>query len=944
MASARALLVVAVYLCVNCINCDIETTTAGNTSVHKINSHRPYLEDVSYHGEIDENTNSVNLHPHIFAKDDDDGVNGQICTFHVLDETVPFRIDLIDTVTGQGSIVVLDPERIDCERQPEWKFEIQAGDCGKTARFSHKSTVHIVMADINDNKPYFNKIAYEAAVDEGKILYNFTQVEALDDDCSPQYSKICEYEIITPDVPFVIDNKGMISSTKPLDPSNVASHVFSVAAYDCGNKKSDAVTVTVTVNRLCTQGIKGISKRIEYMPNSDNHIIGPKSFLELCAPSKCNSSSISMTFDLDTDHIVMGCDRDTYSVAAQRQMCNAPDEIVDLLPTPNVGEKWTEDLQTDDGHENTQVYKFDGEDSHVSIPDKFVPKNLTSTFSITTWMKHGPSKDVKETILCYSDAEGMNRHHLSLYIHNCRLVLLLRRQGDDNTDYTPAEWRWKLTEVCDKEWHHYVVNVNYPQVKLYVDGHHYEAHHVMNDRPLHPTAYASTLTVAAAWEGGFRQYIDHFNGYLTGLAILPGKTESKEVITCIVACKEKLTINKDTVPVHQVNVNKAGNRITITGPLDESSLSYTMQQIGYINERQYPTPGQRPLTVTVKATCDSQPINIRKLQSYIMVVRPSEPTIDISGSNHIARMASDLLTGILPLGDISIVTELQETAEIDEETGEELDPVDVAQKLDSCSVVTDSLMLSEHESLTISNELLDQFNLRVISSANGLIVKGIQSIENYEEVLHDVVYTNDKGHDYRIFTVRCTELNGRYVSNEYMVQLTILHKKLSKNPLPKIVTKLSRQNLQGPKLPAQMLKHKEHMFKAAGKTQGDLSQKLTKKYNATGSSSGGIMTVLIVVCVGFLAFVVFLGLFRIYMVHRTGGEEKSDMEWDDMSLNITINPMDPENAQAIEDTDSSDEEDESANNSDESEAEEEEEIMEPVKGSPLEWDDGNLKM
>ncbi|XP_033097836.1 calsyntenin-1-like isoform X2 [Anneissia japonica] len=944
MASAKALFLFAVFLHLDSIYCQGITTVS--TAVH--NSYRPYIEDASYHGEIDENTNSVNLHPHIFAKDDDEGVNGQICAFHVLDETVPFRIDVVDKITGQGNLVVLDPERIDCERQSEWKFEIQAGDCGNIARYSHKSTVHIVMADVNDNKPYFSKIAYEVAVDEGELLKNFTQVEALDDDCSAQYSAICEYEIITPDVPFIIDNKGRISSTKPLNPSDVSSHVFSVAAYDCGNKKSDAVTVTVTVNRLCVQGIKGLSKRIEYMPDTDNHILGAKMFLELCAPSKCNSSSVSMVFEMETDHIVMGCDRDTYSVAAQRQVCNAPDEIIDLLPTPNVGEKWTEDLQTDEGHENTQVYKFNGEDSQVSIPDKFLPSSLNTTFSISTWMKHAPEKDIKETILCYSDAEGMNRHHMALYIHNCRLVLLVRRHGDDPDDYRPAEWRWKLSEACDKEWHHYVVNVDLPEVKLYVDGHHYAAHHIVTDRPLHPTAYKSTLTVGAAWEGALRQYIDHFNGYLTGLAILPGKTESKEVISCIFACKERLTINKDTIPMHEITQTKSGNRITIKGPLDENALSYTMQQIGYINERQYPTPGQRPLTITTKATCDGQAVKIRKVESYLMVVRPSEPTIILSGSNHIARMASDLVTGILPLSDISIITQLQEVEEIDEETGEQLDPLTVAQNLDSCSVVLDSLMLSEHESLTISYELLEQFNLKVISSSSGLIVKGIQSIENYEEVLHDIIYTNDRGHDYRIFTVQCTELNGRYVSNEFMVQLTILHKKLTANPLPKqMVPKLVKPRLQGPELPNELLKRKDHMmFKAASNGQEDISQKITSKnYKSTVGGSSSIMTALIVICVGFLAFVVFLGLFRIYMVHRNSGEEKQDMDWDDMSLNITINPMDPENAQEVmEDTDSSEDEDESANNSDESEAEEEEEVLEPVKGSPLEWDDGNLKM
>lgn len=33
-------------------------------------------------------------------------------------------------------------------------------------------------------------------------------MEAVDADCSPQFSQICSYEIVTPDVPFAIDKDG----------------------------------------------------------------------------------------------------------------------------------------------------------------------------------------------------------------------------------------------------------------------------------------------------------------------------------------------------------------------------------------------------------------------------------------------------------------------------------------------------------------------------------------------------------------------------------------------------------------------------------------------------------------------------------------------------------------------------------------------------------------
>lgn len=59
------------------------------------------------------------------------------------------------------------------------------------------------------------------------------------------------------------------------------------------------------------------------------------------------------------------------------------------------------------------IFKFDGRQG-AKIPDGIVPKNLTDQFTITMWMKHGPSPGVraeKETILCNSDKTGESGAH-----------------------------------------------------------------------------------------------------------------------------------------------------------------------------------------------------------------------------------------------------------------------------------------------------------------------------------------------------------------------------------------------------------------------------------------------------------------------------------------------------------------------------------------------------
>lgn len=58
------------------------------------------------------------------------------------------------------------------------------------------------------------------------------------------------------------------------------------------------------------------------------------------------------------------------------------------------------------------------------------------------------------------------------------------------------------------------------------------------------------------------------------------------------------------------------------------------------------------------------------------------------------------------------------------------------------------------------------------------------------------------------------------------------------------------------------------------------------------------MVAIIVVCVGFLLFMIILGVIRIRAAHKRTQvvqvDEKQEMEWDNSSLNITINPMEQE--------------------------------------------------
>lgn len=74
--------------------------------------------------------------------------------------------------------------------------------------FSSRATVHIQVNDMNEYSPVFKEKSYKAMVIEGKAYDSILKVDAVDADCSFQFSQICSYEIVTPDVPFTIDKDG----------------------------------------------------------------------------------------------------------------------------------------------------------------------------------------------------------------------------------------------------------------------------------------------------------------------------------------------------------------------------------------------------------------------------------------------------------------------------------------------------------------------------------------------------------------------------------------------------------------------------------------------------------------------------------------------------------------------------------------------------------------
>uniref|UniRef100_A0A7N6BWN0 Calsyntenin-1 n=1 Tax=Anabas testudineus TaxID=64144 RepID=A0A7N6BWN0_ANATE len=815
----------------------------------KVNKHKPWIE-TTYHGIVTENDDKVLLDPPLIALDKDAPLRyaGEICGFRIHGQNVPFEAVVLDKSTGEG--VIRAKDKLDCELQKEHTFTIQAYDCGEgpdgaNMKKSHKATVHIQVNDINEYSPVFKEKSYKATVIEGKKYDSILKVEAVDADCSFQFSQICNYEIVTPDVPFTIDKDGFIKNTEKLSYGKEHMYKLTVTAYDCGkNRASEDVLVKISVKPTCKPSWQGFNKRIEYEPGTGSLALFPSVHLETCDEP---ITSIRASVELETNHIGKGCDRDTYSEKSLHKLCGASSGTVELLPAPSSSANWTVGLPTDNGHDSDQVFEFNGTQA-IKVPDGMVSTSLKEPFTISVWMRHGPGAHEKETILCNSDKTEMNRHHYSLYVHNCRLILLLRQDPSEAENYKPAEFHWKFDQVCDKEWHHYVLNVEFPTVSLFVDGTAFEPFLVTEDYPLHASKIETQLTIGACWQGGSARMAQFFRGNLAGLMIRSGKLENKKVIDCLYTCKEGLDVQlpEEVASAVKVEFNPNQSSLTVEGD-DVDAFDKVMQHISYLNSRQFPTPGIRHLRIstTVKCFNEESCVTVPDAEGYVMVLQPEEPKISLSGIDHFARSAAEFESQ----EGVTLFPELRIVSTITREPADPLKTVvseEIMHNLDTCEVtVVGDELDGEHESLEVDMSQLQQRGLEMSSSNLGLVITGVNTMANYEQVLHLVRYKNwhTEALFDRKFKLVCSELNGRYIMTHSQ------HRATSHAPL--------------------LLKH--ILVPSAA-------------------------TIVIVVCVSFLVFMIILGVFRIRAAHqRTMRDQENgkenEMDWDDSALTITVNPM-----------------------------------------------------
>ncbi|KAG8322802.1 Calsyntenin-2 [Homalodisca vitripennis] len=326
---------------------------------------------------------------------------------------------------------------------------------------------------------------------------------------------------------------------------------------------------------------------------------------------------------------------------------------------------------------------------------------------------------------------------------------------------------------------------------------------------------------------------------------------------------------------------------------NKTNLEVLVKKIGYSNSREFPTPGRRNLHLSTVVMCDrGRPIKVPPVESYIMVLQPQQPSIEINGTTNLARDYQDFRNGVRVFTDLHI--SVQPSGKMWKH-GESMSVIQ--KKLDSCIVSVYPSLNPDHESLTLPENMLTQFGIVAKISKDGATVSGSDIIYNYEEVLRQIQYTNRKPAYYlnRVFKLICSEMNGRFLSNEYVQTLTVIHPRVpTAKPSAAAPTEAPAQTADK-QVPAHLLLSPQHV-KSPVHTIVDhyLETKMSDRTQAVIAPPGHAVTIIIVVCVGFLLFMIVLGVVRIRAAHHRATQEEiqdTEMAWDDSALTITVNPM-----------------------------------------------------
>lgn len=334
-------------------------------------------------------------------------------------------------------------------------------------------------------------------------------IKAKDNDCTNE-GNACSYQLISSDEAIILDDKfsfkidtnGILSSTQPLN--NPTIYDFKVRAFDCLNKNSyvDA-PVRIEIVEQCTP--QWTNNQQELTPTSEQTNLFEQLKIESCEEhdkdlvqnkDSCKIETVNSILKLDLESTIknectrdQNCDPETDPITSKITLFSGKMDDSSIEDSDNEdSDDEDDDLNDESTEDENKIEKikpkeplnyrsFSKEIKNAQRID--FDGNFGNEFSLNVWLRRpaNADKQIKEQVLCGTDSNTMNRHHIGLYFYRGNIKFLMRKEsttqtGEKNEKFYPSLWQWQLDEsiINDAKWHFYEIKLNYPKASLYIDN------------------------------------------------------------------------------------------------------------------------------------------------------------------------------------------------------------------------------------------------------------------------------------------------------------------------------------------------------------------------------------------------------------------------------------------------------------------------------------------
>lgn len=227
------------------------STAKVKLNVRQANVYDPDIDVVQHLPHVVEESANCDIYAIVRVTDRDTGVNGMVRSLEIVDGDPDGHFRIRPAVApGEYNVVVLNV--LDRERAPRgYNLTVRATDAGTPERVAYR-TIHVELADVNDNAPVFERELYEVNVAEtAPVNSPVIKLKVSDRDAGRNARVSLEIVGGNEGGEFRINRRtGMLYTAVVLDAEVRASYTLTVSAVDQGNagsRKQSAAKVKVSV-------------------------------------------------------------------------------------------------------------------------------------------------------------------------------------------------------------------------------------------------------------------------------------------------------------------------------------------------------------------------------------------------------------------------------------------------------------------------------------------------------------------------------------------------------------------------------------------------------------------------------------------------------------------------------------------------------------------------